>query len=285
MDSLVEQGTLQSTNLSHLGKRKIIDSKVPAGKGHVISQECTLFCQTETTTSLVSWSPNSGPNLSRVFGGSHGVSASKPLFFKQMWYFWWLKSCELIVAYIYINIYNHIDVFALIDLFIINYYRISLVYIYICACLLDVFHINSSRNSFINHMKDQGGESRWWEFVPHRKISTAAIRDAMVWKSYYCPLGQFPTLWQKGKTPYPSCGGGALEGSPWAFRIGHELPLEALLAGRANLYTSCCASKAWVRGCSLERNWNESLNGRKIQGNQAWWKCMVVLMEFPLIVP
>ena len=104
MDLLVEQGTLQSTNLSHLGKRKIIDSKVPAGKGHVISQECTSFCQTETTTSLVSWSPNSGPNLSRVFGGSHGVSASKPLFFKQMWYFWWLKSCELIVAYIYIFI-------------------------------------------------------------------------------------------------------------------------------------------------------------------------------------
>ena len=26
--------TLQNTNISHLGKRKVIDSKVPAGRGH-----------------------------------------------------------------------------------------------------------------------------------------------------------------------------------------------------------------------------------------------------------
>ena len=38
-----ERNTLQEINISHLGKRKIIDSKVPAGRGYVNSQEGRLF--------------------------------------------------------------------------------------------------------------------------------------------------------------------------------------------------------------------------------------------------
>ena len=40
-------GTLRRTNTSHLGKRKIIDSKVPAGTGDVSSQEGNTgeFCR------------------------------------------------------------------------------------------------------------------------------------------------------------------------------------------------------------------------------------------------
>ena len=44
--------TLQKTNISHLGKRKIIDSKVPAGREYVSSQQGYCFVRIPLTTKI-----------------------------------------------------------------------------------------------------------------------------------------------------------------------------------------------------------------------------------------
>ena len=43
-ERLCKGSTLQGTNMSHLGKRKIIDSKVPAGREYIRSQEGNIHC-------------------------------------------------------------------------------------------------------------------------------------------------------------------------------------------------------------------------------------------------